>query len=147
MFLGWFLWHQPLASSQDVAIFKSTLLAEAMCELNRGEDGLSHARSWTYCLVNRALSIASQFSISLAALFLIRELFLWVFWGWVFFLILCCSWQAGSVVAGCLSVWPGIFGSVKEIILQVCFLQQAGTAGLLWLCIPRRKGVEIQGEK
>lgn len=33
------------------------------------------------------------------------------------------------MVAGCVSVWPGMFGSVKEIILQVCFLQRAGTAG------------------
>lgn len=69
-----------------------------MCELNRGEDGLSHARSWTYCLVNRTLSIASQFSISFAALFLIREsYFCGFFLGMgLFFLILCCSWQDGT---------------------------------------------------
>lgn len=33
------------------------------------------------------------------------------------------------MVAGCVSVWPGMFGSVKEIMLEVCFLQRAGTAG------------------
>lgn len=30
----------------------------------------------------------------------------------------------------CISLWPGMFGSVKEIIFEAYFLQGAGSAGL-----------------
>lgn len=53
--------------------------------------------------------------------------------GFGFFVFCAVLGRLMLVVASYALPWPGMFGLIKEIILQACFLWWVGTGGLLQL--------------